>query len=150
MRTDLSQVGELIDLRGAPVVDRDGTTIGTVEQIWVDRVNELPEWAAVKPSRARKTRLVPLRAADLSPERVTVNYTAADVKGAPDIDPRESGREDMERLYRHYRQPLPAPPPPAVRNPFDRLTATWVPGVAEKAAEAARRGEALRNPRRSG
>ena len=134
MRTDLSQVGELIDLRGATVVDRDGTTIGTIEQIWVDRVNELPEWAAVTLNRKRGTKLVPLRAADLSPERVTVNYTADEVKGAPAIDPGDSGREDMERLYRHYRQPLPAPPPPKVRNPFDRLTATWVPGVTEKAA----------------
>ena len=144
MQTDLSQVGELIDLRGATVVDRDGKSIGTIEQIWVDRVNELPEWAAVKPGRGKGAKLVPLRAADLSPEQVAVNYAADEVKGAPDIDPATSGRGDMERLYRHYRQPLPAPPPPQVRNPFDRLTATWVPGVADKAAEAARRGEGLR------
>lgn len=143
---DLSQVGELIDLQGATVVGHEDERIGKVDQIWVDNVNGQPEWAAVRTGSlpGGRARLVPLRAADLGDGRVKVNYTKDEVNGAPDFEPGRSGRDDEERLYRHYRQPLPAPPPPQVRNPFDRLTAVWMPGVAEKAAEPGRRarGEA--------
>ena len=134
--TDLTAAGELLDLRGATVVDRDGHGIGELEQLWVDNVNGLPEWAAVKTKRllGSSVRYVPLRAADFGEDEVTVAYTKDEVKGAPDFDPHRASRDEVERLYRHYRQPLPAPPRPKVRNPFDRLAATWVPGVAEKAA----------------
>lgn len=141
-QSDLSQVDELVGLRGATVVDRDGDKIGTVVQIWVDKVNNLPEWAAVKIRElvGSQTRYVPLRAADLG-SQVVVAYTKDEVKSAPDLDPGRASTDDIEALYRHYRQPLPAPPPPKVRNPFDRLTAAWVPGVGRKAAAV---GEELR------
>lgn len=136
----MSQMEELIDLRGAEVVDREGARIGTVAQIWVDNVNGLPEWAEVAMGRTgRNTRYVPLRAADLGDGRMVVNYTRDEVERSPDVDPRRSGRDEGEALYRHYRQPLPAPPPPHVRNPFDRMTARWVPGIHEKIDEIANR-----------
>lgn len=130
-RPDLSQVDQLVDLRGAKVVDSAGENIGSVEQIWVDNTDFLPEWAAVRVGRGPRTevRLVPLRAADFEDGQVQVNYTGDEVVSAPEIDPDASGHDEMERLYRHFRQPLPAPPPPRVRNPFDRMTATWVPGI---------------------
>lgn len=134
---DLSTIDQLVDLQGADVRSSDGQTIGTVEQIWVDNVNALPEWAAVKVKGG--TRHVPLRAADLSGDGVVVNYTRDEVLASPPFEPGSAGRDDIEGLYRHYRQPLPAPPPPKVRNPFDQLTATWVPGVREKAASYAER-----------
>ncbi len=109
---DISQLGELIDLKGATVKGRDGEKIGKIEQIWVDKTNTLPEWALV----------------------MTVAYTKDEVESAPDVEPDGASRDDELRLYQHYGQPLPAPPPPQVRNPFDRLTAVWVPGVGERAA----------------
>ncbi len=143
---ELTQIGELIELEGATVVGSDGERIGRVEQIWVDNVNGLPEWAAVRVGHlpGARTRLVPLRAADFGDGEVRVNYVKDEVEGAPDFEPAQAGPDDEERLYRHYRQPLPAPPPPKVRNPFDRMTAVWVPGVARRAAEAAEAGRRIR------
>ncbi|MGH9154083.1 MAG: PRC-barrel domain-containing protein [Acidimicrobiales bacterium] len=137
---DTWHVDELVELRGAEVLGIDGGRIGTVEQIWVDNVNALPEWAEVRIGRGgRATRYVPLRAADLGDGRVTVNYTPEEVEQSPDLDPRTAGRDGVEALYRHFRQPLPAPPPPQVRNPFDRMTARWVPGTHERIEEIANR-----------
>ncbi len=132
---DLSQVDELVDLRGATVVDSEGEKIGTIEQIWVDNANSLPEWAAVKTGKllGSQIRYVPLRAADLASD-VTVAYTKDEVRDSPDFDPKRASKDAIEALYRHYRQPLPAPAPPKVRNPFDRLTAAWTPGVGRRAA----------------
>lgn len=144
---DLSQVDQLVDLQDARVVDSNDEEVGSLEQIWVDNVNALPEWAAVRVGRGLRSqvRLVPLRAADFDDGQVRVNYTRDEVTGAPEIEPDRTGHEEMERLYRHYRQPLPAPPPPRVRNPFDRMTATWIPGVREKAASYAERFERPRS-----
>ena len=122
-----------MDLQGADVVSSDGERIGAVRQIWVDKVNVLPEWAEVIVGRlGGRSRYVPLRAAELGEGRIVVNYAKEEVETAPDFDP-GGGRRAFEALYRHYRQPLPAPPPPEVRNPFDRMTATWIPGTREKA-----------------
>lgn len=137
----MSQVDELVELRGAEVVASDGRRIGTVEQIWVDGVNGLPEWAEVRIGALRGTRHVPLRAADMGHGRVTVNYTAEEVETAPEFDPETAGDDVVKALYRHYRQPLPAPPPPQVRNPFDRNTARWVPGTHERIREILSRFE---------
>ncbi len=143
-QNDLSQVDALIDLQGATVVDPDGNKIGAVVQIWVDKVNNLPEWAAVKTREllGSQTRYVPLRAAELGGE-VVVAYTKDEVKSAPDFDSERASQDDIEALYRHYRQPLPAPPPPRVANPFDRLTAAWMPGVGRRAAAV---GQQFREP----
>ncbi|MDP9389072.1 MAG: PRC-barrel domain-containing protein [Actinomycetota bacterium] len=133
---DMFQVDELIDLKGATVVGRDGEKIGKIEQIWVDTANALPEWALVKAGGllGRHSRFVPLRAADFEQGEVKVAYTKDEVESAPDVDPDQVSRDDEVRLYQHYGQPRPAPPPPQVRNPFDRLSAVWVPGVGERAA----------------
>lgn len=133
---DLSQVDELADLRGATALGSDGEKIGKIHQVWVDNVNQQPEWASVKTGALKtKERYVPLRAAQFGDGEVTLNYTSRDVETAPDFDPETADQDDVVRLYRHYRQPLPAPPPPKVRNPFDRMTAVWVPSVTEKVAE---------------
>lgn len=137
----MSQVDELVELRGAEVIASDGRRIGTLEQIWVDSVNGLPEWAEVRIGALRRTRHVPLRAADMGDGWVTVNYTAEEVETAPEFDPETAGDDAVKALYRHYRRPLPAPPPPQVRNPFDRDTARWVPGTHERIREILSRFE---------
>ena len=133
---DLSQIDELADLKGAKALSSDGEKIGKLEQIWVDNVNHQPEWAEVKtgllPGRAR---YVPLRAAEFGDGEVRLAYTKREVESAPDFDPQTADQDEVVGLYRHFRQPLPTPGPPKVRNPFDRLTATWVPGVTQKVEE---------------
>ena len=110
---------DLSVLEGATVLASDGSRIGKLEQVWVDKVNRQPEWASVKAGvLGTKSRLVPMRAAEHRDDTVVVKYTKDEVEQAPAIDPETAGPEDELRLYRHYRQPLPAPPPPQVRNPF--------------------------------
>ncbi len=110
---------DLAALEGAAVLSSDGTKIGKLEQVWVDTVNHLPEWASVKTGAlGMRSKLVPMRAAEHREGAVVVNYTKEEVEQAPEIDPTSAGPEEQLRLYRHYGQPLPAPPPPPVRNPF--------------------------------
>ncbi|MBW3641699.1 MAG: PRC-barrel domain-containing protein [Actinobacteria bacterium] len=110
---------DLSALEGATVLGSDGSKIGKLEQVWVDQVNRQPEWASVKTGvLGMRSRLVPMRAAEHRDDTVVVKYTKDEVEQAPEIDPETAGPDDELRLYRHYRQPLPAPPPPQVRNPF--------------------------------
>jgi sporulation protein YlmC with PRC-barrel domain len=124
---DIFQVDELLSLRGRSVLDEDGETIGKVEQVWVDNVNGQPEWATVSLGRSKESRYVPLRAADIRDDDVVVAYTKDQVESAPEFRPGEATVQDEHRLYRHYNQPLPAPPPPEVRNPFVRVQPVWAP-----------------------
>lgn len=138
---DVTELDELFALKDATVVGIDGEKIGKVEQVWVDNVNGLPEWAEVKMGHllGARSRYVPLRAAEIGEGEVKVAYTKDQVESAPGFQPGQAGPAEERGLYRHYGQPLPAPPPPEVRNPFDRLKSAWVPGVAEKAGEYGRR-----------
>ncbi|MBW3614040.1 MAG: PRC-barrel domain-containing protein [Actinobacteria bacterium] len=132
---DISQLEELVELEAADVLASDGEKIGELEQVWVDTTNGLPEWGLVKAGKLfGGSRYVPLRAAEFGQGQLKVAYTKDEVDAAPDFDPQQASPEDERALYRHYGQPLPAPPPPQVRNPFDPLKAVWLPGVGEKAA----------------
>ena len=128
---------ELSALEGGTVLASDGDKIGKVDQIWVDRVNRQPEWAEVKIGvLGTRHRLVPLRAAEFRDDAVVVNYTKDEVEQAPEIDAESAGPEEEILLYRHYRQPLPMPPPPEVRNPFSGAMSlyaktAWQPGGAK-------------------
>lgn len=133
---------ELAALEGGTVLASDGNKIGKVEQIWVDRVNRQPEWAGVKIGvLGTKHRLVSLRAAEYRDDAVVVNYTKDEVEQAPEIDPESAGAEEELRLYRHYGQPVPAPPPAEVRNPFAGVMGlyaktAWEPGGAKYEEQA--------------
>ncbi len=41
------ELNHVEDLRAAPVVDREGAKIGTIEDIFIDRQTKCPAWAAV-------------------------------------------------------------------------------------------------------
>lgn len=125
---DISQIDELVALRGRAVVDSDGENIGEVEQIWVDNVNGLPEWATVKIGRIRaKHRYVPLRPMEVRDNDIVVGYTKNQVEDAPQFDPETATAEDERNLYRHYGRPLATPSPPEVRNPFAGVQRVWAP-----------------------
>lgn len=125
---DISEVDELVGLRGRAVVDPDGERIGQIEQIWVDNLNRLPEWALVKMGRSRgRLRYVSLRAAEIREQDVVVAYPRDHVEDAPDFDPGTATPRDEHDLYRHYGRPLPSPSPAEVRNPFARVQPVWAP-----------------------
>lgn len=125
---DISEVDEPFSLRGRPVVGDDGEKIGKVEQIWVDNVNGQPEWATVSLGRTgKRSRYVPLRAAEIREDAIVVSHPKDRVESAPEFRPGQATAQDEERLYRHYGQPLPAPPPTEVRNLFARVQPVWAP-----------------------
>ncbi len=129
---DISQIDELVQLADATVVSTDGKKLGNVDQIWVDKVNGLPEWAQVKLGPVgMRPRMVPLRAADIRQNQIAIAYTKEAVESAPDFDPETSSSEEVSRLYRHYNQPLPAASPPEVRNPWAGTSGEWAPPLEQ-------------------
>ena len=108
------------------MVDANGDNVGTVEQIWVDNVNGLPEWATVKMGRIRgHHRLVSLRPVEIRDDDIVVAYTKEQIEAAPEFDPNTATPEDERRLYRHYGRTLSVPRPAEVRNPFARVQPVW-------------------------
>lgn len=90
--------------RGADVVDRDGDKIGTLEEIYLDRHDDEPEWALVKTGLfGGRGSFVPLAGAQPEGDNMRVAYAKDRVKDAPKIDPDgEISPEEETTLYRHY------------------------------------------------
>ena len=96
---------DIDDLQGATMVDREGSRIGKVEDVFLDRQTGRPAWAAVKTGLfAHKHTLVPIADAFLNPNaEVQVPFTKAQVKNAPSIDPGEQLTPELERsMWEHY------------------------------------------------
>jgi uncharacterized protein (TIGR02271 family) len=95
---------EVLHMRGQELADRDGDTIGKVEEIYLDAETEQPEWALVNTGLfGTKSTFVPLKDATRDGEALRVPFEKAQVKDAPrvDSDGELSQREEAE-LYRHY------------------------------------------------
>ena len=98
------QRDEVLQHRGRELYDRDGDTIGAIEEIYLDNQTEQPEWALVNTGMfGTKSTFVPLKDATRDGETLTVPYEKAQVKDAPRVDPdgELSQREESE-LYSHY------------------------------------------------
>lgn len=93
-------------LHGTDVVDRDGSKIGSVEEIFLDDATNRPEWIAVKTGWfGSHISLVPLRDAEMrtDADAIAVPFSKDTVKDAPhhDVDQHLS-REEERDLYAHY------------------------------------------------
>jgi uncharacterized protein (TIGR02271 family) len=98
------QKDEILQRRGADLLDRDGGKIGTIEEIYLDADTGEPEWALVNTGLfGTKSSFVPIREASLEGEALQVPFEKSQVKDAPKMDPdgQLSQREEAE-LYRHY------------------------------------------------
>jgi uncharacterized protein (TIGR02271 family) len=98
------QKDEILQRRGADLLDRDGGKIGTIEEIYLDADTGEPEWALVNTGLfGTKSSFVPIREASQEGEALQVPYEKSQVKDAPKMDPdgQLSQREEAE-LYRHY------------------------------------------------
>lgn len=91
-------------LIGSTAVDSDGSTIGSVSEVYLDDQSGRPEWATVKTGLfgTRET-FIPLREAQISDGSLRVPYDKAMVKDAPTIEAEGhlSPAEESE-LYRYY------------------------------------------------
>ena len=96
----MHDVQELTQMRGAPVVSKDGEQIGEVEEIYLDNETEKPEWVGV--STGRKSVLVPLTGADVQENAISVPYDVDQVKSSPTVKSDEITQEQEQEIYAHY------------------------------------------------
>jgi uncharacterized protein (TIGR02271 family) len=90
--------------RGANLVGRDGEKIGTIEDIYLDRETDEPEWAAVNTGLfGSRSTFVPLADATQQGSDLQVPYDKDFVTGAPNIDASgELSQSQEAELYRYY------------------------------------------------
>jgi hypothetical protein len=91
--------------RGKKMVDPDGDTIGTIEDVFLDRQTGEPAWVAVKTGLfGLKHTVVPIQGAQLTDDdKVRIPLQKETVKDAPRIDPDgQLSPEDERKLWEHY------------------------------------------------
>jgi uncharacterized protein (TIGR02271 family) len=95
---------DVLSWRGRDLVDNDGDKIGSIDDIYLDRETDQPEWAVVTTGLfGTKRTFVPLSEAQTHEDGVRVPYEKATVKDAPKIDPDgELSRSEEQTLYQHY------------------------------------------------
>src|SRR3712207_330962 len=96
-RVHMQDVPELTQMRGASVVSQDGEQIGDVEEIYVDNETGKPEWAGLM--SGGKTVLVPLEAADVQENAISVPYPADQVRNAPPVGGEEISQDAEQEIY---------------------------------------------------
>src|SRR3954453_17615369 len=120
--------------RGMKMVDPDGDTIGTIEDIFLDRQTGEPGWAAVKTGLfGLKNTVVPIRDAQPTDDgKVRVPVQKEKVKDAPRIDPDgELDPEQERRLWEYYRL--------SDSDEWQGDDKTRAPALPDEAADRARR-----------
>jgi uncharacterized protein (TIGR02271 family) len=98
------QKERILQFRGQDLCDRDGSKIGSIEEIYLDTQTGEPEWALVHTGLfGSKHTFVPLRDASEGDGTLQVPFEKSQVKDAPKMDPdgQLSQREESD-LYRHY------------------------------------------------
>jgi uncharacterized protein (TIGR02271 family) len=99
---DTSDVRRVI---GAPLYDRDGAKVGTVDQVYLDDDSGQPEWLTVNTGLfgSRET-FVPVRDAALTEDGVKAPYPKGQIKDAPHVDTVDShlSADREAELYRYY------------------------------------------------
>jgi hypothetical protein len=91
--------------RGRKMVDADGDSIGTIEDVFLDRQTGEPAWVGVKTGLfGLKHTVVPIRGAEATDDdKVRVPLQKDEVKDAPRIDPDGGLSPEEEReLWEHY------------------------------------------------
>jgi uncharacterized protein (TIGR02271 family) len=90
--------------RGAKAVDANGDKVGTIDEVYLDRGSQQPEWVTVSTGLfGTRTTFVPIGDADLTDGEVRLGYTKDEIKDAPNVDADGAlSRDEEQRLYEHY------------------------------------------------
>jgi uncharacterized protein (TIGR02271 family) len=90
--------------RGAKAVDVNGDKVGSIDEVYLDRGSEQPEWITVSTGLfGTRTTFVPIDDAQLTDGEVRLGYTKDQIKDAPNVDADGALSRDEERaLYEHY------------------------------------------------
>ena len=98
----------LRDWRGEKIIDPDSDTIGELEAVYVDTVDDQPAFATVRVGIIGRHRLVfvPLAGATVTPKAVRVRYARKLVGKAPSIDvDGELPATEEAAVFAHYDLP---------------------------------------------
>jgi PRC-barrel domain len=100
--------------RSLAIVDRDGVTVGTINEFYLDRETGHPTWALVTIGLFGTTKsFIPLVHATEVDDGLQVPYEKDHIKDAPRVDPHDELTPDEEaNLFAHYGveyQPSPDP-----------------------------------------
>jgi PRC-barrel domain len=125
--------------RALAIVDRDGTTVGTISEFYLDRETGYPTWALVNTGLFGATQtFVPLVQATEISDGLQVPYAKSHIKDAPRLDRHdELTPSDEATLFAHYGvayEPSPDQPEPTPVEGPGPVPAQ--PGPAEAQAEA--------------
>ena len=95
---------DVLNWRGRDLIDNDGDKIGSINDIYLDRESDQPEWAVVTTGLfGTKRTFVPISDAQPHEDGVRVPFEKATVKDAPRIDPDgDLSHEEERTLYQHY------------------------------------------------
>jgi hypothetical protein len=101
--------------RALAIVDRDGSTVGTINEFYLDRETGYPTWALISTGLFGTTQtFVPLVHATEISDGLQVPYEKRHIKDAPRVDPHDELSPDEEAtLFAHYGvdyHPLVEPP----------------------------------------
>lgn len=101
-------------LIGRKAFDRNGTKIGTVDEVYLDDATGVPEWAAVRTGLFSRDAFVPLEPSECVGDTLRVPFERSLIKDAPDFGVgRHLSPEQELQLYRHYGlDSVPGTPPP--------------------------------------
>ncbi|GJF22022.1 PRC-barrel domain-containing protein [Streptomyces flaveolus] len=108
MRTDIDPR----NLIGRKAFDRNGTRIGTVDEVYLDDATGVPEWAAIRTGLFSRDAFVPLEPSELVDGALRVPFDRSLIKEAPDFGVgRHLSPEQELQLYHHYGLDVAAAPP---------------------------------------
>ena len=95
---------ELIEFSGHPVIDRHGSTVGTITDVVYDEVTEEPAWGIVSPGLLHARHYVPLMPPVYLSETgdVVVPYDKADVLRAPRVHRDHVVTPMLQRELEHH------------------------------------------------
>lgn len=97
-------------LIGRKAFDRQGTKIGTVDEVYLDDATGEPEWAAVRTGLFSRDAFVPLEPSSLLADGLRVPFARDLIKEAPDFGVgRHLSPEQELELYQHYGLDVPEP-----------------------------------------
>src|SRR4051812_49025526 len=90
--------------RGLTAVDADGEKVGKIDEVYLDRASEQPEWLTVSTGLfGSRTSFVPIGDAQATGDEVRLAYRKDQITDAPSIDADGAlSPEEEERLYAHY------------------------------------------------
>ncbi|QEV50137.1 PRC-barrel domain containing protein [Streptomyces vinaceus] len=107
-------------LIGRKAFDRNGTKIGTVDEVYLDDATGVPEWAAVRTGLFSRDAFVPLEPSEVVDDTLRVPFERALIKDAPDFGVgRHLSPEQELQLYHHYG--LDVSLPSDIQRDFGRL-----------------------------